>query len=554
MDEKNHRNFYVTSPIYYVNDIPHIGHAYTSIACDVAARFKRLCGFDVYFVTGTDDHGQKVEKSALASQKKPQEFCDEVSLKFSNLARILNLSNNDFIRTTQERHKKSARKFWEILQQNGWIYKGVYEGWYAVRDEAFYSADELTDGKAPTGAEVTWHKEESYFFKLSAFEQKLLALYEANPDFIRPRSRFNEVLSFVKSGLKDLSVSRTSFSWGIKVSDSQNHVMYVWLDALTNYISALGFADEKSALFDKFWSADATLPFGSPLHIIGKDIVRFHGVYWPAFLMAANLNLPHSVYAHGWWTNEGHKISKSLKNTIDPLEELKWLQSFGCDSETAVDYFRYFLMREVPFGNDGDYSRLHFITRINAELANNIGNLVQRSLSMIFKNNQAQIVDFSDYADGLKLLQKAYELPQKITKKMTNFAFDQAIGEILLHATGCNEFFNDKAPWNLKKANKITEMNLVLSVIAENLRVIAILLQPFCVNLAHRILDILQITDGQFSLGSSEKDSFLEFPLKLVTLENALKPGHKIKEPKAIFPRLAHPPKSDTKSDSKKKP
>ncbi len=518
MDSKN---FYVTSPIYYVNDVPHIGHAYTSIACDVVARYKRLSNFDVYFLTGTDEHGQKVEKSALARGKNPQEFCDEVSLKFRELTKILNLSNDDFIRTTEERHKISAQKFWEILEANGAIYKGTYEGWYAVRDEAFYGEDELVNGKAPTGAEVEWHKEESYFFKLSAFEEKLLMLYEAAPDFIRPQSRFNEVVSFVKGGLKDLSISRTSFSWGVKVPGSDKHVMYVWLDALANYISALGFPDEKSELFQKFWHNTTE----SPLHIVGKDIVRFHAVYWPAFLMAANLNIPHTIYAHGWWTNEGQKISKSVGNVIDPLKELEWLESFGLNRETAIDYFRYFLLREVPFGNDGDYSRVSFLTRVNAELANNIGNLAQRSLSMIFKNSESETVDFSGYADAADLLKSAYDLQEKLEQKMANFSFDQAIAEILSHASKCNEWFNAKAPWNLKKENKIEEMNLVLSVIAENLRVIAIALQPFCINLAPKILDILQIANEARGLD-------------FIGSKHSLKAGHKINEPKAVFPRL----------------
>jgi methionyl-tRNA synthetase len=323
----------------------------------------------------------------------------------------------------------------------------------------------------------------------------------------------------VKGGLKDLSISRTSFSWGVKVPGVEKHVMYVWLDALTNYISALGFPDEKNELFQKFWHNTSE----SPLHIVGKDIVRFHAVYWPAFLMAANLNIPHSIYAHGWWTNSGQKISKSVGNVIDPLKELEWLESFGCNRETAIDYFRYFLLREVPFGNDGDYSRVSFLTRINAELANNIGNLAQRSLSMIFKNSDAQIVDFSNYLDAADLLKSAYELKEKISQKMTNLAFDQAIGEILAHASKCNEFFNIKAPWNLKKENKLEEMNLVLSVIAENLRVIALALQPFCINLAPKILDILQVEERDFSFIDSKF---------------ALKVGHKINEPKAVFPRL----------------
>lgn len=515
------RNFYVTSPIYYVNDVPHIGHAYTSIACDVMARFRRLEGDNVFFLTGTDEHGQKVEKSALARGRSPQEFCDEVSQKFRELTKILNFSNNDFIRTTEERHKKSAQAFWKKLEEKGWIYKGTYEGWYSLRDEAFYGEDELVNGKAPTGADVAWHKEESYFFKLSAFQEKLLTLYEAAPDFIRPQSRQNEVVSFVKGGLKDLSISRTSFSWGIKVPGAEKHVMYVWLDALTNYLSALGFPDENADLYKKFWVDGAN----SPLHIVGKDIVRFHAVYWPAFLMAAEINVPYGIYAHGWWTNEGQKISKSVGNVIDPLKELEWLEGFGCNKEAAVDYFKYFLLREVPFGSDGDYSRENLINRVNAELANNIGNLAQRSLSMIYKNNEGAIVDFAGYSLANDLLKSAYNLREALDEKMNKLSFDQAIFEILTHASKCNEFINDKAPWVLKKEGKVEEMNLVLSVIAENLRVIAIALQAFIPRLAAKILDVLNIDESARGLDFIDQKAHLKL-------------GHKINEPKAIFPRL----------------
>ncbi|OFW80203.1 MAG: methionine--tRNA ligase [Alphaproteobacteria bacterium RIFCSPLOWO2_01_FULL_40_26] len=511
------KNFYITSPIYYVNDVPHIGHAYTSIACDAVARFKRLEDHNVFFLTGTDEHGQKVEKSALARGKNPREFCNEVSQKFRELAVLLNLSNDDFIRTTEERHKKCAQKFWEILEKNGWIYKDIYEGWYAVRDEAFYAKDELINGKAPSGAEVAWHKEESYFFKLSAFQEKLLTLYEAAPDFIRPQSRFNEVVSFVKSGLKDLSISRTSFSWGIPVPETTKHeargtkhVMYVWLDALTNYLSALGFPDEKNQLYQNFWVNAAD----SPIHMVGKDIVRFHAVYWPAFLMAANLNIPHSIYAHGWWTNEGQKISKSVGNVIDPHKELEWLESFGCSRDTAIDYFRYFLLREVPFGNDGDYSRINFINRINSELANNIGNLAQRSLTMIWKNCGGKILTENSY-------QKNFF--EEYFSAMKNFSFDRAIGSIIEFATLTNKNFNDAAPWNLKKEGKIDAMNEALYIAAESTRITAILLLSFAPSSANRILDLLNIQDSQRNFAA---------------LSNALKAGHRINEPKAIFPRL----------------
>lgn len=544
------KNFYITSPIYYVNDVPHIGHAYTSIACDVMARFRRFEGYDVRFLTGTDEHGQKVEKSAIARGIAPLEFCDQVSAKFRELTQILQLSNDDFIRTTEERHKISAQALWKRLEANGYVYKGVYEGWYAVRDEAFYSADEIVDGKAPSGAEVTWERQESYFFKLSAFQEKLLTLYEAVPDFVQPASKMNEVLAFVKGGLNDLSISRNSFSWGVAVpvdeaivvgtalglsgqspqctQSSQSaqgggspHIMYVWLDALTNYISALGFPDEKSELYQKFWCNTDK----SPVHVVGKDILRFHAVYWPAFLMAADLPLPHSIYAHGWWTNEGQKISKSVGNVIDPLSELEWLKSFGLDNEAALDYFKYFLMREVPFGNDGDYSRAHLVTRLNAELANNIGNLAQRSLSMIYKNNNARIVDFKGYKEAVELLKNGYELQEKFSVKMNQFAYDQAIGEVISFASLCNQFINEKAPWNLKKEGKIEEMNQVLSVVAEGLRLISLVLTPFLPNLSKKIQNILQIDEKNVTIAS-------------VSEKFALQEGHKISEPKAIFPRL----------------
>ncbi|MDX2082892.1 MAG: methionine--tRNA ligase [Rickettsiales bacterium] len=533
------KNFYITSPIYYVNDVPHIGHAYTSVACDVMARFKRLQGYDVRFLTGTDEHGQKVEKSALQKQKSPQQFCDEISAKFLELTKTLNLSNDDFIRTTQERHKKSAQEFWRILEKNGWIYKSVYEGWYAVRDEAFYAQDELINGKAPTGAEVSWHKEESYFFKLSAFQDKLLALYDAVPDFIQPESKRNEVISFVRGGknyvkgaLHDLSISRTSFSWGIPVPQNtndpnpslpliSNHVMYVWLDALTNYLSALGFPNENDPLIQKFW-CDTT---DSPVHIVGKDILRFHAVYWPAFLMAAQIPLPNKVFAHGWWTNSGQKISKSLGNVIDPNQEIEWLKSFGCDHNTAVDYFRYFLMREVPFGNDGDYNRKNFVARVNAELSNNIGNLAQRILSMIYKNNDAKIVNISFYDDAKELLEKAYKIKDEFVVEMDKFAFDEAIEKIVNFARACNFFVDQKAPWTLKKENRLEEMNLVLSTIAECLRCLAIALQSFIPSLAAKVLDVLNIDPKQRALDFLNSDY-------------ALKNSHQINEPKAIFPRL----------------
>src|SRR5215470_6179103 len=363
------RSYFITTPIYYVNDSPHIGHAYTTLSCDVLARFMRLDGYDVHFLTGTDEHGQKVEKSAAAAGLDPQAFTDRVSAEFKALAEKLNCSFDNFIRTTEPRHTRSCQALWQKLVEAGDIYLGSYAGWYAVRDEAFYAESELVDGKAPTGADVEWVEEPSYFFRLSAWQDRLLAFYEANPDCIGPRSRRNEVMSFVKSGLLDLSVSRTSFKWGVPVPGDPAHIMYVWLDALINYITATGFPDLESATYKRFWPAD--------LHMVGKDILRFHAVYWPAFLMAAELPPPRRVFAHGWWTNEGQKISKSLGNIIDPL---KLIERYG------LDPVRYFLMREIPFGQDGDFSHRAMVQRMNGDLANDFGNLAQRVLSMIAKN------------------------------------------------------------------------------------------------------------------------------------------------------------------------
>ena len=367
------QKYYITTPIYYVNGAPHLGHAYTSTAADVLARFKRLDGFDVFFLTGTDEHGQKVEAAARAAGVAPQEFTDRIAADFADMAKRMNISNDDFIRTTEPRHKAAAQALWQRLEAAGAIYLGAYEGFYAVRDEAFYDESELKtlpDGTlvaAATGAPVQKVSEPSYFFKLSAFQDKLLAFYEANPDFIAPAAKRNEIVSFVKSGLHDLSISRTKFSWGIPVPGDEKHVMYVWLDALVNYLTAAGYPDENAARYG-YWPAN--------LHLVGKEIIRFHAVYWPAFLMAAGLPVPEKVFSHGWWTVEGEKMSKSTGNFIDvrPLVD-----------EFGLDTVRFFLLREVPFGNDGDFSRKSLISRTNAELANGIGNLAQRTLSFIAK-------------------------------------------------------------------------------------------------------------------------------------------------------------------------
>jgi methionyl-tRNA synthetase len=473
------RRCYLTTPIYYVNDKPHIGHAYTSLAADVLARWKRMSGHQVYFLTGTDEHGQKVEKAAEARGMDPQSFTDEVSQTFRNLAARMNYSNDDFIRTTEDRHKRACAALWQRLQERDEIYLGHYEGWYAVRDEAFYGPDEITerDGQkfAPTGAPVEWVREPSYFFRLSAWQERLLAFYDEHPDFIMPQTRRNEVVSFVKSGLTDLSISRTSFKWGVKVPGDEAHVMYVWLDALTNYITALGYPDETAALWP-FWPAD--------VHFVGKDIVRFHAIYWPAFLMAAGLPVPRRVFAHGWWTNEGQKISKSLGNVIDPLALV---------DQYGLDAVRFFLLREVPFGNDGDFSRKSLVQRLNSELANDLGNLAQRTLSLIQRNCDGllPVAGTSDPADA-DLLEPVAALPERVDEALNRQAFHEALERIQAVSRLGNSWIDAQKPWSLKKTD-VARMASVLRHLHTALRALATVLQPFMPDTMERMLDQLGV-------------------------------------------------------------
>ena len=506
------KTFYVTTPIYYVNDKPHIGHAYTTLACDVLARFKRLDGYDVRFLTGTDEHGQKVEKSADAAGVSPQELADRNSTNFRDLAQVLKCSNDDFIRTTEPRHIKSVQALWTKLIEAGDIYLGHYEGWYSVRDEAFYGADELVSGPngtklAPTGAPVEWVKEPSYFFRLSAWEERLLAYYDANPDCIAPQSRRNEVISFVKGGLQDLSVSRTSFSWGIPVPNDPAHVMYVWLDALTNYITAVGYP-ETAGSFEKWWPAD--------LHMVGKDIVRFHAVYWPAFLMAAGLQPPKRVFAHGWWTNEGQKISKSLGNVIDPLT---LIERYG------LDQVRYFLLREVPFGNDGDFSHRAMVTRMNSELANDYGNLAQRVLSMIAKNCGAEVPERGDLTeDDHEMVGAAHGLVERVRDALDRQLFHEALEAIWVVIRAANGYVDRQAPWALKKTDP-ARMATVLWVLAESVRNMAILTQAFMPDGSGRLLDLLSVPADARSLSACG-------------MAGALKGGVALPAPQGVFPRF----------------
>ncbi len=410
------RTFFVTTPIYYVNDQPHIGHAYTEVACDALARFMRLDGWRVKFLTGTDEHGQKVEQSARLSGISPQEFTDRISPAVREMARLLDISNDDFIRTTEPRHIRAVEALWRELERRGEIYLGRFSGWYAVRDEAFYDEGELVDGpnglRAPTGAEVEWVEEENYFFRLSAWQDRLLAHYEANPEAIAPRSRRNEVMSFIRGGLKDLSISRTSFSWGVPVPGHPGHVVYVWFDALINYLSAVGYPDTENPDFTTFWP--------TAFHMVGKDIVRFHAVYWPAFLMAAELAPPRRVFAHGWWTVEGQKMSKSLGNVVAPQQ---LIGTYG------LDPVRYFLLRELPFGNDGDFSHRAVVGRLNGDLANDFGNLAQRVLTMINRNCGAALPEPGAFsAADRALLDAARDLLPNVRGHMRGTGFSSGAG------------------------------------------------------------------------------------------------------------------------------
>jgi methionyl-tRNA synthetase len=503
-------SYYITTPIYYVNDAPHIGSAYTTLACDVIARFMRLSGKDVKFLTGTDEHGQKVEKSALSAGMAPKDFTDKVSKRFRELCYVMNFSNDDFIRTTEPRHIKAAQSLWQQLVNNGAIYLGSYDGWYSVRDEAFYNESELTeDGLAPTGAPVEWVSEPSYFFALSKWQDRLLEFYDINPDFIRPESRRNEIISFVKSGLTDLSISRTSFKWGIPVPGDEKHIMYVWLDALVNYISALGYPNTTGD-YQKFWPAD--------VHVVGKDITRFHAVYWPAFLMAAGLEPPKVIMAHGWWTNNGQKISKSLGNTIDPVA---LVEEFG------LDQVRYFLMREVIFGNDGNFSREQLIMRINSELANKIGNLVQRTLSFAFKEcGGVPAVDtsFIDVAYKEDLLIFASNVLQIMTDAMDKQDISRALHTIVQLADMANAYIDTEAPWTLKK-NDRSRMKEVLYVLLESIRYIGIFLQPFVPDSASKILDQLDMDQNNRTFAHLSRSY-------------AIQSGKVLLQPSGIFPRI----------------
>ncbi len=504
--------FYITTAISYPNGRPHIGHAYELIATDAIARFKRLDGYDVRFLTGTDEHGQKMVETARKEGMTAAELADRNVPVFRAMAERLAASNDDFISTREPRHHAACKALWEKIAAAGDIYLGQYGGWYSVRDEAFYGESETVVGedgvrRGPTGTPVEWMEEESYFFRLSAYQDKLLDLYERVPDFIRPEGRRNEVVSFVKSGLKDLSVSRTTLDWGIPVPGDPRHVMYVWIDALTNYITALGYPDVDGEPW-RWWPAD--------VHVIGKDIVRFHTVYWPAFLMSAGVAVPRKVFAHGFLFNRGEKMSKSVGNVVDP---------FALANVYGVDQLRYFLMREVPFGQDGNYSHEAIVGRINADLANDLGNLAQRSLSMIAKNCGGRVPAPGPLADADRaILDAAAALPDRTRAAMEDLAVHLVLADVFAVVAEANRYFAAAEPWALRKTDP-ERMGTVLWTTAEVIRRVAILLQPFMPDSIARLLDSLAVPP--------EARTFAD-----LAGDRTLAPGTELPRPVPVFPRF----------------
>ena len=475
------KNFYITTPIYYPSAKPHMGHAYSSIIADIFARFKKLEGYNVLFLTGTDEHGLKIQREAEKNKKDPKLFCDELSKNFKDLTKILNLSNNDFIRTTEKRHFKSVEEIWKRLVDSGDIYLDKYSGWYSVSDEAYYDKDEIEEINNQkiskiSGSPVDWVEEESYFFKLSSWSEKLLKHYDENKNFILPLSRKNEVVNFVKSGLKDLSVSRTSFSWGIPVPENKKHVIYVWLDALTNYISALNFPNTSDKKYKNFWPAD--------VHVIGKDILRFHAVFWPAFLLAANLPLPKRVFGHGWILSEDKKMSKSIGNILDPIEII---ESYG------IDQLRYYLVKEVSLGNDGSISMENLKNCVNNDLANNYGNLCQRVFSFLKKNCLNIIPKPKNLItpDNLLLNQLKDNVPFLINL-INNQDLNEYIKIVVGYSFNANKYFNDSEPWKVKKTDP-ERMKTILFTACEQIKNISILLHPIIPISTSKILDGMHV-------------------------------------------------------------
>ena len=496
-------NFYITTPIYYPSGKPHMGHAYSSIIADILARFKRLEGYDVFFLTGTDEHGLKIQREAEKNKKDPKKFCDELSDKFKDLTKILNLSNTDFIRTTEKRHSDTVKAIWNRLVESGDLYLSKYSGWYSISDEAYYDEDEIIteNGKKfskTSGSKVDWVEEESFFFKLSSWQEKLLKFYDENPKFIMPDSRRNEVISFVKKGLNDLSVSRTSFSWGIPVPNNDKHVIYVWLDALTNYISALDFTNKDSKLFKKFWPAS--------VHIIGKDILRFHAIYWPAFLLAAKIDIPKKIFGHGWILSNDKKMSKSIGNILDPIEII---------DKYGIVQLRYYLMKEVSLGNDGNISLENLKNCINNDLANNYGNLCQRVFSFIEKNCSNKIPKPAQLTvDDNKLLNKLKNNMPELIKLINNQDLNSYLKTIVQYSFDANKYFNDSEPWALKKTN-VSRMNTILYTVVEQIKNISILLNPIMPISTNKILETINIRPNDRNISSIHINDLLSHEISI---------------------------------------
>jgi methionyl-tRNA synthetase len=508
--------YYITTAISYPNGAPHIGHAYEAIATDAIARFMRLDGYDVYFLTGTDEHGQKMQQTATREGLTARQLRDRNVPLFEAMVKKLNCSNDDFIHTTEERHHRSSEEIWHRMEKNGDIYLDKYAGWYSVRDEAYYAENETElkpDGtrvSKKTGTPVEWVEEESYFFRLSAYQDKLLKLYE-RPNYVLPKERLNEVASFVRGGLQDLSISRTTFDWGIRVPGNDKHIMYVWVDALTNYITGVGFPDDQSEKFKRYWPA--------ALHVIGKDIVRFHAVYWPAFLMSAGIAVPRHIFSHGFLFNRGEKMSKSVGNVVDPFT---MADSYG------VDQLRFFFLREIPFGQDGNYSHEAIVNRINADLANDLGNLAQRSLSMVAKAFGGELPEPGELSATDKTILAAADAMIGLAREhMKTQALHQVLNAVWAVVADANRYFASEAPWALAKNNP-KRQGTVLWVTADVLRRVAICSLPFMPTSAARLLDQLAVPPGKQDFSA-------------LATGKRIAAGVKLPPPAPVFPRYVEP-------------